>query len=228
MIQATINLMVAALQSTTFHPPREFANGAEWLAELGNVPLDRIIFNPWPGTATEADLLRMVENDKRLCELIDGTLVEKPGYWEGLIAANLVMILGVFVRDHDLGAVFGPDSTMRMKSGRVRLPDVSFVEKSRLPRVRAAIPTLSPDLAIEVLSEGNTSREMELKLTEYFQSGTRLAWIVDPRTRTVSIFHSAARPTRVLEEHANLDGEQVLIGLSFSITEIFRNVPRAE
>jgi hypothetical protein len=46
-------------------------NAAERLAELGNVPLDRIVFDPLPGTATEADLLRPVEHDKRLCDKLD-------------------------------------------------------------------------------------------------------------------------------------------------------------
>ena len=71
--------MLPVLESTPVNPPRKFANGAEWLASLGNVPMERIIFNPLPGTATETDLLRLIERDKRLCELIDGTLVEKPG-----------------------------------------------------------------------------------------------------------------------------------------------------
>ena len=61
-----------------FVPPRRFNNGAEWLHALGDVPLKRIIFDPWPGTATEADLLRLLEHDKRLCELVEHTLVEKP------------------------------------------------------------------------------------------------------------------------------------------------------
>src|SRR5258708_40200548 len=106
-----------------FHPPRHFTNGAEWLHALGDVPMDRIIFDPWPGTATEADLLLLVERDKRLCELIDGTLVEKPvGYWEALIASRLAARLTAYADEHDLGAVSGADSTMRMKSsGRVRL-----------------------------------------------------------------------------------------------------------
>ena len=47
---------------------------AEWLHSLGDVPLERIIFDPPPGTATEEDLLRLVERDKRLCELIDRVL----------------------------------------------------------------------------------------------------------------------------------------------------------
>lgn len=57
-------------------PPR-FDTAAEWLRALGDVPPQRIIFDPLPGTATEADLLHFVGRDK-LCELVDGTLVEKP------------------------------------------------------------------------------------------------------------------------------------------------------
>src|SRR4051812_34377826 len=48
--------------------PGGFHNAAEWLRALGGVPLERIVFDPPPGTATEADLLRLVERDKRLCE----------------------------------------------------------------------------------------------------------------------------------------------------------------
>src|SRR4051812_31291501 len=140
-------------------PPRRFENAAEWLRALGNVPLERIIFDPWPGTATEADLLRFVERDNRLCELIDGTLVEKPvGFLEAAIAMDLGTDLNNFVRANNLGVVAGADCTMRMASTRrVRLPDVSFVSRERLPRPGEAIPTLAPDLAIEVLSESNTT-----------------------------------------------------------------------
>jgi hypothetical protein len=75
--------MIGTLTSHAIAQPPHFDNAAEWLQSLGNVPLERILFNPLPGTATEADLLALVERDKRLCELIDGTLVEKPvGYWE--------------------------------------------------------------------------------------------------------------------------------------------------
>src|ERR1700722_9098008 len=124
--------MSVALPPKSFRPQQRFANSAEWLHMLGDLSRARVVFDPWPGTATEADLLRLVERDKRLCELIDGTLVEKPvGYWEGFIAANLLILLGAYAHEHDLGGVSGAASTMRMKSGRVRLPDVGFVSKAR-------------------------------------------------------------------------------------------------
>jgi len=219
--------MTAVVAPACFQPPRHFDNGAEWLHSLGQVPMQRIIFDPWPGTATEADLLRFVERDKRLCELIDGTLVEKPVGWEeSLIAMDLGTDLNVYVRAHNLGVVSGADSTMRMaSSGRIRLPDVAFVAADRLPTTRQRVPTLAPDLAVEVLSEGNTTDEIAQKLREYFQSGTRLAWVIDPPSRTVAVYHSAGAPTRVLDVASQLDGEQVLPGFSLPVASLFRSVP---
>lgn len=206
---------------------RPFGNAAEWHRSLGGVPLDRVIFDPLPGTATEADLLRLVERDKRLCELIDGTLVEKPvGYFEALIALNLAIELGAYVKQRNLGAVSGADSTFRLASvGRVRLPDVAFVAAHRLPQSPDPIPTLAPDLAVEVLSESNTTQEIDQKLREFFGSGTRLAWIIDPRRRTVAVYHGPGGPARVLEEADHLDGEQVVPGFAMPVRDLFRNVP---
>lgn len=210
---------------------RRFDNAAEWLHALGGVPLERIIFDPWPGTATEADLLRLVARDA-LCELIDGTLVEKPvGLIEAAIAMNLGVELGYFVNRNDLGTLSGADSTLRMAAtGRIRLPDLCFFAKDRLPNgmlPSEPVPTLAPDLAVEVLSEGNTRAEIDQKLREYFQSGTRLAWVIDPKPRTVAVYHAPGAPTSVLTELDALDGEQVLPGFAMPVAALFRNVPPA-
>ncbi|HWE02292.1 MAG TPA: Uma2 family endonuclease [Tepidisphaeraceae bacterium] len=220
--------MTALGSSASVPPPsRKFVNAAEWHHALGDVPLARIIVDPPPGTATEADLLRLVEHDKRLCELIDGTLVEKAmGFWEGQITAQLIGILVNFVSPRGLGSIFAPDSTMRMRSGHVRLPDVSFIARQRMPKTREAIPTVAPDLAVEVLSESNTTREIALKLREYFQSGTRLAWVIDPQHRTVAVYRGGGEPTMVHNEQGTLDGEEVLPELRIAIADLFRDVPR--
>src|SRR6476620_4089347 len=145
--------MTAVAVPNVSKPPPRFDNAAEWHRALGGVPLERIVFDPRPGTATEADLLRFVERDKRLCELIDGTLVEKPvGATESMIAINLATDLNIFVRPRNLGVVLGADGTLRMVSGRVRLPDVAFIARQRLPggfMPREPIPDLAPDLAVE-------------------------------------------------------------------------------
>src|SRR5688572_26336224 len=160
-------MTAAAVPSSRPSLVARFENGAEWWHALGDVPLERIVMNPPPGTATEQDLLRFVERDKRLVELIDGTLVEKPvGLYESLLAAYLITALNNFVLPRKLGFIMGEAGMMRLFTGRVRIPDVSFISIGRLPSgpVREdPIPSISPDLAVEVLSESNTKREIDQK-----------------------------------------------------------------
>src|SRR3954469_18996574 len=147
----------------TVEPP-PFESMASVLERLGGIAPARVVMKPLPGKATEKDLLRLMARTDRLFELVDGTLVEKVmGYGEGVLAADIIRLLGRFLDEHDLGEVGGADATMRLTSGLVRIPDVAFVRWEKLPgrqRPVEPIPDLAPDLAIEVLSEGNTPGEM--------------------------------------------------------------------
>ena len=219
-----------ATPSPTSPPaPPWFDNAAQWHAALGHVPLNRIVFNPPPGTATEQDLLRLADVDDRLCELVDGTLVEKPvGFYESEIAARLIAHLGMVVYPQDRGAITAGDGPIRMASGHVRMPDVSYVSFADVPGGRvpaAAIPTVPPTIAAEVLSPSNTRREIELKRHEYFASGTRLAWVLDPPTRTVAVFTNPDTPDRVLTDGDVLDGGDVLPGFSVPVSTLFGPAP---
>ena len=207
--------------------PVRYRNGREFLDALGGIPIDRVVFDPWPGTATEQDCL---EHGDRVapCEMIDNTLVEKAvGYWEGIIAVHLIIRLGAFVTKHDLGHVNGPDAQMRVPRGNVRLPDVTFTAKARVPTRRVAVPDLCPDLIVEVLSESNTPAEIDRKLAEFFAGGTRLAWVVDPDARTVAVRRGTDGPATVLGDADALDGEDVLPGFRMPVIDLFRGIPPA-
>ena len=159
---------------------------ADLIKRLGDIPPARIRMDPLPGTATERDVLDVEARENRLCELVRGVLVEKTtGHFESRLAAVLIYFLETFLDRSDLGIVYGADATLRLMPHLVRIPDVSFVSWQKLPdRELPAepIPDLVPDLAVEVLSEGNTAREMQLKLREYFSVGVRLVWLIDPAT----------------------------------------------
>src|SRR5207253_2520315 len=88
----------------------------------------------------------------------------------------------------------------------------------KLPRER--IPDLAPDLAVEILSEGNTEPEMKRKVQEYFAAGTRLVWLVDPETRSARVFMAPEVCTEV-PETGDLDGGAVLPGFRVSLKEWF-------
>ncbi|HKI32460.1 MAG TPA: Uma2 family endonuclease, partial [Gemmataceae bacterium] len=162
-------------------------NMSDLIEHLGRIPAQRIRVFPAPGTATEKDVIEIQAREDRLYELVDGVLVEKAkGFRESLLAVLLIRRIGDFAERHDLGIVAGPDGTVRLARGLVRIPDCAFFDWHRLPGKMIPaepIPDLAPDLAIEVLSESNTKGEMERKLKDYFFAGVRLVWLVDPKTR---------------------------------------------
>ena len=206
----------------------------EWTAadmrtHLGEVPLERIRMCPPPGMAAEADVLQAKSRFDRICELIDGVLVEKTmGYYESLVAALIIQILGRFVQTHDLGIVLGPDGTLKILPNQVRVPDVCFIGWRKFPNrelPREPIPAVAPDLAVEVLSEGNTEAEMQRKLHDYFTAGVRLVWYIDPRTRTARAYTAEDRCTQLTEQQA-LSGGDVLPGFELALDELFAKAGR--
>jgi Uma2 family endonuclease len=202
----------------------------ETLVVAGYVPAERIRLAPRPGSATENDVLRAYESGKRLCELFDGVLVEKTvGAYESHLALWLAQLIGPFVRANDLGLLLGADGMLRLAPGLVRIPDCSFIAWSQLPgRVfpRSPIPDLHPDLAIEVLSAGNTRAEMHRKLHEYFNYGARLVWYLDPVRQEMRV-HTSPSEIRIVTLDDALDGGQVLPGFTLPLAEVFA-VPLGE
>jgi Uma2 family endonuclease len=201
---------------------------ADLLERLG-VPAERVRFHPAPGTATEADVVSVDRREDRLCELVEGVLVEKAmGLKESLLAGALIDCLRSFVIPRNLGLVSGEAGMMRLFPGLVRIPDVAFASWQRFPDGRVPkdpIPDVVPDLAIEVLSESNTPAEMTRKLGEYFSAGARLVWIVDPDVRTVAV-HTAPGQIVVLGESDAIDGGAVLPGFSLKLRDLFSELDR--
>src|SRR4051812_16056256 len=91
-----------------------FATVADLLAKLGDIPPDRVLLQPPPGTATEEDATAVNESKRHICELVDGTLVEKTmGLYESIVGIVLARIIGEFVQKHDLGIVAGQGGALR-------------------------------------------------------------------------------------------------------------------
>lgn len=196
----------------------------ERLADLGNVPACRVRFVPAPGTATIEDVIRLSESEGRLFELVDGTLVEKAmGWQESLLAGVIMQWLNNYLDQHRIGVATGPDGMTRLFSDTVRGPDVAFVAWTRLRDGRiptAPIPDLVPNFVIEVLSVSNTYSEMSRKRREYFHAGVELLWMVDHRSRTVTVFRSP-QEALVVAEGQTLDGGKVLPGWQVDVAELF-------
>lgn len=196
---------------------------------LGDVPLARIRFRPWPGSATLQDLLDVKEREGVLCELVEGVLLEKAvGFTEAVLAAFLCEMLNLFVRSRNLGLVTAPDGTVELMPGLVRIPDVAFIRWDRLPGRRipdAPIPPIAPNLAIEILSRSNTPGEMAVKRQDYLTAGVELVWEIDPVARTVVVY-TTVDASRTLSMNDTLEGAAVLPGFTLCLSELFAELDR--
>lgn len=210
-------------------PPPGPRTVADLLARLDGIPPGRVRLVPWPGTATERDLLDVLDHENITCELVEGVLVEKAmGYEESLLAGLLLTDINIYLRANPIGIAASGDGTLKLTTGFVRAPDVSFISWERLPGrklPKKPIPKLAIDLAVEVLSKGNTRAEMDRKLREYFDAGVRLVWYIDPRKRVVRVFAGPDRPT-ILRDGDSLDGGDVLPGFVLPLKTLFDEATR--
>lgn len=198
---------------------------ADLVERFGSIPLSRVRLNPAPGSASEGDVVEIHDREDRLYELVDGILLEKTvGTYESYLAALLVQLLGNYVRENDLGIVLGADGMIRLAPGLVRIPDVSFISWRRLPQrkvPRDPIADLAPDLAVEVISKGNTPQEMERKLSDYFAAGVRQVWYVYHSPRREVLVYASPTERTVLGDQQTLDGGDLLPGFTLPLKDFF-------
>jgi Uma2 family endonuclease len=175
--------------------------------------------------ATEEDVTLMRDSQRRIVELVDGILLEKTmGSRESEIAALLIRIFGNYVQPRKIGRVLGEAGMYRLKSGLVRIPDVSFLSQERYTSVAdikdQRIWAVVPNLSIEVISESNSQKEMDDKLNECFEFGVEEVWYVTPFDRTIRVFYKLDESVTV-DAASNFEHSRLFPELQFSVQEIF-------
>jgi Uma2 family endonuclease len=174
-----------------------------------------------------ADELMALPDDGWQYELIEGVLhrMSPAGTEASAIAIRIGGRLDAFAFERRLGKVTGADGGyfFDRDPDTVRALDVAFVRTDRLPpadQQRGYSPVV-PDLAVEVVSPGDSAREVAEKVAFYLAHGVPLVWVVRPRPRTVTV-HPAGGEPRVLGEGDVLDGGDVLPGFRLRVADLFR------
>ena len=141
---------------------------------------------------------RLEEKEFRY-ELNEGELITmtRPNTDHGRIERRLLMVLQTHLEKGDTGEAFGSNILFILGPTTKRAPDVSVVFRE-VGSVKEIVG--APDIAAEILSPSNAKKEMHRKLQQFFATGCKLAWIIDPKTRTVEVWESAAAPSRTLLE----------------------------
>ena len=175
---------------------------------------------------TEKDLTALPDDGHKY-ELVKGELTMSPtGFEHGVIAVNLSSALREHVHQHKLGIVCDSSTGFWLKSGNCRSPDVSFLDKEQLRGLKRPPKKFfqgAPDLAVEILSPEDTMEKLHEKMVEYFENGTRLAWVINPEDQTVLVYHSS-QPDKLLRIDTKLDGESVVPGFFLSVAQLFEEL----
>jgi Uma2 family endonuclease len=174
---------------------------------------------------TAEELLALPDDGFRY-ELLRGELrrMSPAGRKHGRLIINLTTPLDQYVRAHQLGVVYAAETGFLLASDPdlVRAPDVAFVRQER----EAAAPDDDgfwpgpPDLAVEFVSPHDLYTEVDEKVLDWLDAGTRMVVIVNPRKRIVTVYRSRTEIT-ILTAQDILDGSDVIPGWSLPIAAIF-------
>jgi Uma2 family endonuclease len=173
---------------------------------------------------TAEDLWKMPNDQRR--ELVRGELrmMAPSGFDHGAIIDNLHVLLSVYVKAKKLGKVVGAETGFKLTRNpdTVRGADIAFIAAARLPAKGRPVGFWdgAPDLAVEVISPGDTLKEVEEKATDYLDAGARLVWVVNPRNRTITV-HRADRNKLLLRESDTLEGGEVVPGFQCAVADVF-------
>lgn len=151
-------------------------------------------------------------------------MMSPAGAEHGVMALRIGRFLHEFVDANDLGYVFAAETGFVITRGPdlVRAADASFVRKARIP---GAIPSGYmdgvPDLAVEVVSPGDTKREVAEKVNMWLANGAAVVWVADPRAQTVVVRRVGQKPV-TLTVGDEIRDEPVLPGFVLPLSKVFK------
>ena len=146
-----------------------------------------------------------------------------PGFDHGCIVLNIAAVLREFVRAGRLGMVaVEAGFCVAHEPDTVRSPDIAFVRAERIPPggVRAFFRG-SPDLAVEVISPSDRASDVIAKARDWLEFGCLAVWVVDPATKTATVYGSHKPQALFLSAADDLVCDELLPGFRLSLSQVF-------
>lgn len=148
-----------------------------------------------------------------------------PGY---LHETELTVRIGLWSDGYG-GKVGGPTARWNLPDGSRPGPDASWISDERWNTLMSAgnqpaFLRIAPDFIVEIVSPSNRGPELVRKVMQFMENGTKLAWVINPPRRLVTIYRPGLTP-ETLHDPETLDGEEALPGFVFEVrARIFDNV----
>jgi Uma2 family endonuclease len=164
-------------------------------------------------------------------ELVNGKVIRMApaGGEHGVEAFTIGLLLGSYVRERKLGVMCAAETGFRLDRGNVRAPDAAFISNARLENNRDKMGgklrtekfwPFAPDLAVEVVSPGDSAQDVAAKVRDWFVGGVQMVWIIYPKQQNVHVF-AAPDTWLIVEASDSLDGGEIVPGFSCRVQEIF-------
>ena len=153
-------------------------------------------------------------------ELIGGIAVPKmsPKYFHARSARRILKILEEWAKNRGRAEM---EWAFDLSDDYTPVPDLIYVSFERLPaswNENAACP-VPPELAIEIISPGQTFGQMTQKASTYLTGGVLQVWVVDPAATSVTVFYPDRAPITYIGDVIIKD--DLFPELSFALDRIF-------
>lgn len=177
-----------------------------------------------------------VEHFEQLCQLNpelrletnnQGELIimSPTGYETGMNNADLLIQLGIWNRQYQLGIVCDSSTGFILPNGAIRSPDISWIAQARVAQFSKEEKTkflpLAPDFALELMSPSDQLKTTQAKVSEYRDNGVKLAWLINPQQQQVEIYR-LDKPVEVVNKPSSLSGEDILPNLVIELDFIWQ------
>jgi Uma2 family endonuclease len=169
---------------------------------------------------TKAEFWAIADAADITYELIDGVAVAKmsPKYFHSRSTGKLYAILNDWaVNSGRVGIEWAIDLT----DDFTPVPDLLYVSFDRLPATwaeNAACP-VAPELAIEIISPGQTFGQMIQKASIYLNNNVLRVWIIDPSAQSLTVFYTDIAPVTYTGEQ--LISDPIFQELSIVTNQLF-------
>ena len=145
---------------------------------------------------TLAEFLASPESDQNY-EFIDGQVIRKmsPKRFHASLQAELLIFLRTLFEGK--GYVYPEWGIVLTRNDQdwCPVPDLTYISIERLPSdVGNEMCPVPSELVIEIMSEGQTFREFVVKAGDYLSAGVLRVWVIDPLSRTLTVFYPDRAP----------------------------------
>jgi Uma2 family endonuclease len=191
--------------------------------------LDRVVVRPGP-EFTEDDFFEFCQEQHSLLRIernSEGEIIimAPAGMESGFIELEVAAQLREWAQKDRQGIVLGPTAGLTLPDKSVLSPDASWIPMERLKALsrkqRQKFPPLVPAFVIEIRSPSDRKKDLQEKMQTYLCNKVELGWLIDPQSRTVTVYSSERETPNELIDPERVFGEGPVAGFVLQLKQIY-------